>query len=147
MINRAGRQVTIELGFSTSAIKLKNSSYTCNVMIDVYCLDHISSSGHCFFSTVCHLQLRGKPMVRQSQDGKVFKRITGRLCQTTQDKKITFTNPTLWCPPHKMSLSSAIIEHWADYYCAEVISYALCLLTFKVSVCPVSDFEHVLSAP
>lgn len=81
----------------------------------------------------CHLQLRGKPMVRKSHDGKVFKRITDRLCQTTQDKEITFTNPTLWCPPHKMSLSSAIIEHWADYYCAGVISYALSLMTFKVS--------------
>lgn len=46
--------------------------------------------------------------------GKVFKRITGRLCQTIQDKEITFTNPTLWYPPHKMSLSSAIIEHRAD---------------------------------
>lgn len=44
----------------------------------------------------------------------VFKRIKGRLCQTIQDKEITFTNPPLWYPPHKMSLSSAIIEHWAD---------------------------------
>ena len=74
-----------------------------------------------------------KPTIRKSQDGKVFKRITGRLCQTTQDKEITFTNPTLWCPPHKMSLSSAIIEHWADYYCAGVISSALSLSTLKVS--------------
>lgn len=69
----------------------------------------------------------------KAKTGKVFKRITGRLCQTTQDKEITFTNPTLWCPLHKMSLSSAIIEHWADYYCAKVISYALSIVTFKVS--------------
>lgn len=69
----------------------------------------------------------------KAKTGKVFKRIIGRLCQTTQDKEITFTNPTLWCPLHKMSLSSAIIEHWADYYCAEVISYALSIVTFKVS--------------
>lgn len=71
---------------------------------------------------------QGKP-----GDGKVFKRITGRLCQTTQDKEITFTNPTLWCPPRKMPLSSAIIGHWEDYYYAGVISFALSLLTFKVS--------------
>lgn len=69
---------------------------------------------------------------RKSQDGKVFKRITGKLCQTTQDKEITFTNPTLWCQLNKMSFSSAIIEQWADY-CSGVISYALSLLTFKVS--------------
>lgn len=94
-----------------------------------------SVSGHRFFlsCSVCHLQLRGKPTVRKSQDGNVFKRITGRLCQTTQDKEITFANPTLWCSPHKMSLSSAIIEHWADHDCAGVIPIALSLLTFKVS--------------
>lgn len=86
-----------------------------------------------FPCSVCHLQLSGKPTVRKSQDGNVFKRITGRLCQTTQDKEITFTNPTLWCPPHKTSLSSAIIEHWADSYSAGVISCALSLLTFKLS--------------
>lgn len=99
-----------------------------------------------FFFSACHLQLTGKPTVRKSQDGEVFKRITGRLCQTTQDKEITFTNPTLWCALHKMCLSSAIIEHWAGYYCAGVISNALSLLTFKVPCfCPVSDLENVWS--
>lgn len=92
------------------------------------------TSGHLFFFffLLCVPSLAQQKANRKSQDGKVFKRITGRLCQTTQDKEITFTNPTLWCQPHKMSFSSAIIEHWADY-CAGVISYALSLLTFKVS--------------
>lgn len=63
-------------------------------------------SGHLFFSTVCHLQLRVKPMVRKSQDGKVFKRITGRLCQTTHDKEslslipLSHVRPTK-CPFHQ----------------------------------------------
>lgn len=48
----------------------------------------------------------------KSQDGKVFKRIMARLCQTRLGQG-NHTNPTLWCEPHKMSLSSAIIEHWA----------------------------------
>lgn len=74
----------------------------------------------------------------KAKDGKVFKRITGRLCQTSQDKEITFTNPAVWCPPHKMSLSSAIIEQWAGCHRARVIFSAPSILTFKVS-------RHVVS--
>lgn len=48
----------------------------------------------------------------------------------------SLTNPPLWCQLHKMSLSSAIIEHWAVYCCPGVIP----------SVCPEPfDFESVLS--
>lgn len=48
----------------------------------------------------------------------------------------SLTNPPLWCQLHKMSLSSAIIEHWADYCCPGVIP----------SFCPEPfDFESVLS--
>lgn len=92
------------------------------------CIDHEWTP----FSALRAIFSSAKKPKSKSQDGKVFKRITGRLCQTIQDKEITFTNPTLWCQPHKMSFSSAIIEHWADY-CAGVISSALSLLTFKVS--------------
>lgn len=92
------------------------------------CIDHEWTP----FSALRAIFSSAKKPKSKSQDGKVFKRITGRLCQTIQNKEITFTNPTLWCQPHKMSFSSAIIEHWADY-CAGVISSALSLLTFKVS--------------
>lgn len=119
-----------------------------NMLTNLFLYMALITSGHLlFFFLLCMPSLAQQKANRKSQDGKVFKRITGRLCQTTQDKEITFTNPTLWCQPHKMSFSSAIIEHWADY-CAGVISYALSLLTFKVSclsVCPVSVLENVLS--
>lgn len=45
----------------------------------------------------------------------------------------SLTNPPLWCQLHKTSLSSAIIEHWADYCCPGVIPSVLSLLTLKVS--------------
>lgn len=115
------------------------------------CMALITSGHRLFFfflTALCAIfSSAEKPTIRKSQDGKVFKRITGRLCQTTQDKEITFTNPTLWCPPHKMSLSSAIIEHWADYYCAGVISSALSLSTLKLSCLSVLSqiLENVLS--
>lgn len=79
---------------------------------------------------------RETPAVRRRKK-KNLRRITGQLCQTTQDTEMTSTNPTLWCAPHKIPLSSTVIERRAEHNWASaswsslrfwnVLSLTLCL--------------------